>query len=160
MKIRSDLRLLMSLTMIIIMGIFCLTFYLNLTALKATTSTSNRWVFQDFFNVDRHVLKTCLFNEHCDVGLSCKNESCVKMSRHCFGDYDCQPGWKCSDHRCSTRTTAQKVFTPLDILSSQLSNIAIKYIYNQTKPIQAISKKLDTKAVSYTHLTLPTILLV
>ena len=151
MKRRSDLRRSMSLTMIIIIVIFCITFYLNQTALKATTSTLNRGFFQDFFNVDKHVFKTCLFNEHCDVGLSCKNESCVKMSRHCFSDYDCQSGWKCSDHRCSTPTTAQKMFTALDILSSPLSNKAIKYINNQTKPIQAISKKLDTKA----HKVLP-----
>ena len=79
MKIRSYLRRSMSLVMIIIIVIFCLTFYLNLVALKVTTSTSNRGFFQEFFNVDKHVFKTCLVDEHCDVGLSCKNESCVKM---------------------------------------------------------------------------------
>ena len=79
MKIRSDLRRSMSLVMIIIIVIFCLTFYLNLVALKVTTSTSNRGFFQEFFNVDKHVFKTCLVDEHCDGGFSCKNESCVKM---------------------------------------------------------------------------------
>ena len=79
MKIRFDLRRSMSLVMIIIIVIFCLTFYLNLVALKVTTSTSNRGFFQEFFNVDKHVFKTCLVDEHCDGGFSCKNESCVKM---------------------------------------------------------------------------------
>ena len=79
MKIRFNLRRSISLVMIIIIVSFCLTFYLNLTALKTTTCTSNREVFQDFSNVDKHVFKSCLVNEHCDTGLSCKNESCVKM---------------------------------------------------------------------------------
>ena len=105
------------------------------------------------FNIGKRVLNTCLLNEQCDVGFSCKNETCVNMPRNCFGGYDCQPGWTCSDHRSSQRTTAQKEFTTLAIFLIPSSNKVVMYDFEQTKPSRAISNTLDT----ISHKVLPTV---
>ena len=106
----------------------------------------------DFYsNLDKDGLEMCTVNEQCEDGFSCKNGKCYdyyewKTLRFCVNEYDCKPGWKCNDRRCVKPTNAQKVLQKVNVLPSQSSSNPKKDMSKQTKP------------VSYTHLTLPTIL--